>query len=291
MSLDTQLKESLSYLQRVLAGRPIDGFIILGSGLGEFAETLEISVRIPYAEIPHFQTSKVEGHSGTLVVGQTREGLTLACMQGRYHYYEGHDLNTVVYPVRVLKQLGARFMIVTNAAGGIRGDLTPGTLMLIEDHINMTGQNPLRGENNADLGPRFVDMTEAYDKRLQTLAKSIAKQLDFTLPSGVYLGLTGPTYETPAEVRMLQILGGDAVGMSTVPEVIVANHMSLPVLGISCITNQAAGLSDNKLNHQEVMDTAQSVKVRFIQLLNGVLSGIARNNPLDLAQPQAALHE
>jgi purine-nucleoside phosphorylase len=196
-------------------------------------------------------------------------------MQGRFHYYEGHDMNTVVFPARVLRQLGAQFLLVTNAAGGINPDFKPGTLMLIADHLNLMGDNPLKGPNHDFLGARFPDMSEAYSLQLRQIALDVAKSQGIELKQGIYAGLSGPTYETPAEVRMLRTLGADAVGMSTVPEVIAANHMGMNVLGISCITNQAAGLSAQKLSHQEVMETAEHTRQRFVNLLTGILQYMA----------------
>lgn len=275
MSLQQQLNETTEFIQRRAPGRVIQGAVVLGSGLGLFADTLQNAIAIDYTEIPHFQPSTIPGHAGRLVIGDVVPGFTIACMQGRFHYYEGHPMETVVFPIRALKQLGAAFLLVTNAAGGIQPDLIPGTLMLIEDHINLMGTNPLLGPNPDFLGPRFLDMTTAYDTKLRQLAQDVATSQGFSLKSGVYLGLTGPTYETPAEVRMLRTLGADAVGMSTVPEVIVANHMGMRILGISCITNQAAGLSDNKVSHQEVMETAEQVRPRFVALLQGILESLS----------------
>jgi purine-nucleoside phosphorylase len=209
------------------------------------------------------------------VFGEIAPGFPIACMQGRFHYYEGHSMNTVVFPVRALRQMGAEFLLVTNAAGGINTDFKPGTLMLIEDHLNLVGDNPLKGENPEFLGPRFLDLTEAYSSELRQIARQVAEAQGNALATGIYAGLSGPTYETPAEVRMLRALGADAVGMSTVPEVIAANHMGMKVLGISCITNLAAGLSGQKLNHQEVMDTAEQTRQRFMNLLTGVLRQFA----------------
>lgn len=275
MSFQEQLAEAVAYIQNQIPYTSLKGLVILGSGLGSFADSLKQSKSIEYKHIPHFEKSWVQGHAGRLVVGEITPGFPIACMQGRFHYYEGHSMNTVVFPVRVLKQLGIEFLIVTNAAGGIHPEFQPGTLMLIEDHLNLMGDNPLRGENHDALGPRFPDMSQAYSEPLRALAQQVAAESSLALATGVYAGLSGPTYETPAEVRMLRTLGADAVGMSTVPEVIAANHMGLPVLGISCITNAACGLSDRKLSHQEVMDTAEQARQRFTTLLNGVLNQLA----------------
>lgn len=262
----------------------IDAAVILGSGLGDFANQLYNAVEIPYTQIPYFHAAAVAGHAGKLVLGDlyTQDGGTirLACMQGRFHYYEGHIMQTVTFPVRVLKHLGAKTLVVTNAAGGINPGFQPGSLMMISDHLNLTGDNPLKGLNPTDthgnlLGPRFLDLTEAYDAEWRALLKEVAGAQNLKLEEGVYAALSGPTYETPAEIRMLKTLGADAVGMSTVPEVIVARHAGLRVLGISCITNLAAGISDQKLDHQEVMETANQVKSQFIALLSGFFLKLA----------------
>jgi purine-nucleoside phosphorylase len=273
--LQQQLAESKAIVTEACGGHVIRGAVVLGSGLGLFADTLTNAVAIDYATIPHFAQSTVQGHAGRLVIGETAPGYAIACMQGRFHYYEGYPMETVVYPIRLLRQLGAEFLIVTNAAGGIHPDFRPGDLMLIKDHLNLMGNNPLKGANLAFLGPRFLDMTEAYSMRLRELAVDVAEDQGIELRRGVYAGLSGPTYETPAEVRMLRTLGADAVGMSTVPEVIAANHMGMEVLGISCISNVAAGLSSKKLSHQEVMETTEQAKPRFVHLLKGILNECA----------------
>lgn len=275
MSFQEQLAEAVAYISSHSPYQRPKGLVILGSGLGAFAETLSNPCFIDYRDIPHFHKPSVEGHAGRLVLGEIAPNFPIACMQGRFHYYEGHSMNTVVFPIRVLRQLGAEFLIVTNAAGGINENFKPGTLMLIEDHLNLMGDNPLKGQNHAELGPRFPDMSEAYNAGLRQLAQQVSIERQIDLAGGVYAGLSGPTYETPAEVRMLRTLGADAVGMSTVPEVIAANHMGMKVLGVSCITNQAAGLSENKLSHQEVMDTATEARQRFMDLLGGVLGKLS----------------
>lgn len=244
--------------------------LILGSGLGPFADTFSGSVKIPYSEIPHFPVSGVEGHAGRLVLGKVG-GVDCVAMQGRVHYYEGHSLQTITFPARTLVRLGAEVLIVTNAAGGISERLDVGSLMLIRDHLNLIGANPLRGHNDETLGPRFPDLTEAYAPELRALAARAGDAAGVTLADGVYVGLAGPAYETPAEVEMLRRLGGDAVGMSTVPEVIVANHMGAQVLGISCITNMAAGTQGAVLSHADVTETAKRVESTFIALLTGIL--------------------
>ncbi|MEM7581753.1 MAG: purine-nucleoside phosphorylase [Acidobacteriota bacterium] len=243
--------------------------LVLGSGLGPFADQLDDRLAIDYGEIPHFPVSKIVGHAGRLVFGRSGD-VECVVMQGRVHYYEGHDLTTVTFPARTLVRLGAEILIITNAAGGIGDHLHVGSLMLIRDHLNLTGVNPLRGHNDSRLGPRFPDMTEAYDPRLRELAHRAAEPIGVKLAEGVYVGLAGPTYETPAEIEMLRRLGGDAVGMSTVPEVIVANHMGARVLGISCITNMAAG-TEPELSHDDVTETAKKVESTFIALLSGIL--------------------
>ena len=248
--------------------------LILGSGLGAFADELEDAVKIPYGEIPNFHASTVTGHAGQLVVGR-KWGLDVVAMQGRVHAYEGLGMKQVVFPLRTMWQLGARTLIVTNAAGGVNPAFKPADLMCIRDHLNLTGDNPLTGENDERFGPRFPDMTTAYTPRLREVAKSVASGLGFDLREGVYAGMLGPAYETPAEVQMVHRLGGDAVGMSTVPEVIVASHMKMEVLGISCITNAAAGLTGEALDHSEVTDVATMVRERFISLVDGVLERLS----------------
>lgn len=254
-------KQSAEYIQSKLKVTPEIG-LILGSGLGILADEIEDAVAIPYSEIPNFPVSTVHGHAGQLVIGRL-SGKTVIAMQGRFHHYEGYTMDKVTFPVRVMKLLGVEKLIVTNAAGGVNQGFTPGDLMLITDHINFMS-NPLIGANDERFGPRFPDMSTAYDKEFQQLARKVAADLNITIQQGVYLGLTGPTYETPAEIRMIRTLGGDAVGMSTVPEVIVANHSSMRVLGISCITNMAAGILDQPLNHEEVIETTEKVKSTFL---------------------------
>lgn len=248
--------------------------LILGSGLGAFADELEDAVKIPYAEIPNFHASTVTGHAGQLVLGR-KFGLDVVAMQGRVHAYEGLGMKQVVFPLRTMWQLGARTLIVTNAAGGVNPAFRPADLMCIRDHLNFTGDSPLTGPNDDRFGPRFPDMTHAYTKRLREVARDVASGIGFELREGVYAGMLGPAYETPSEVQMVRVLGGDAVGMSTVPEVIVASHMKMEVLGISCITNAAAGITGEALDHSEVTDVATMVRERFIQLVDGVLERIA----------------
>lgn len=247
--------------------------LILGSGLGELAEEIENPYYINYDEIPYFPTSKVEGHKNRLVFGELM-GKNVVAMQGRIHYYEGYSLQDLVFPVRLMKLLGVQVLIVTNAAGGINRNFTPGDLMLITDHINFLGSNPLIGENLEDLGPRFPDMTYAYTPELQDLARKVAKSRGIDLKEGVYVATTGPSYETKAEIRMLDRIGADAVGMSTVPEVIAANHMGLKVLGVSCITNMAAGILPQPLSHDEVIEVTQQVKEKFKNFIKAVIHAL-----------------
>lgn len=257
---------SVADLIRSRSGMSPDVGIILGSGLGAFADTFEDAVVIPYQEIPGFPTSSVPGHEGRLVVGRLGDA-TVVAMQGRVHFYEGYAPWQVAFPARVLCMLGIRALVVTNAAGGIRADLAPGDLMRITDQLNLSGMNPLIGHNDDRLGPRFPDMSTAYDPALGALLDEVAREVEVDLRSGVYSCLSGPTYETPAEIRMLRILGADAVGMSTVPEVIAASHMGVPVTGISCITNFAAGIGDKPLSHEEVAEVAHMARDRFSNLL------------------------
>lgn len=244
--------------------------VILGSGLGDYAEALEDAVKLPYSEIPGFPRSTVEGHAGMWCCG-TLHGKRVVMMQGRFHYYEGYGMKDVTLPVRVMQKIGVKTLIVTNAAGGVNLGYHPGELMVIGDMFSMTAQNPLIGPNLDAFGPRFPDMSCAFDKELRALAHECANEQGFALREGVYAQMTGPTYETPAEIRMLRTLGADAVGMSTVPEVIVARHGGLRVLGISCITNMAAGILDQPLNHAEVTETANRVKGQFRSLLDGII--------------------
>ncbi len=267
-----QINESAAYIKEKVGVMPTIG-LILGSGLGILADEIEQPVKIAYEEIPHFPVSTVEGHAGCLVFGKLR-GKDVVAMQGRFHYYEGYDMHKVVFPVLVMKQLGVQSLIVTNAAGGINTSFDQGTLMLINDHINFTGDNALIGKNIDEFGPRFPDMSEAYSKDYIKLAKEIGKANGIKLEEGVYVQFTGPSYETPAEIRAFRTLGADAVGMSTVPEVLVANHCGIKVLGISCITNMAAGILDQPLNHKEVMETAERVRNDFVKLVKEITAAM-----------------
>jgi purine-nucleoside phosphorylase len=240
--------------------------IILGSGLGPFAYHVEHSVSLPFTEIPHFPKPSVVGHSGLLVAG-TLHGTPIVVLQGRVHFYEGYSAAEVIFPIRVLKQLGIDTLIVTNAAGGIREGLQRGQLVLISNHINFTGTNPLIGKNEPKFGERFFDMTEPYSARLRTLAKTVSKRHGFSLSEGVYIAVSGPSFETAAEIRAFRTLGADLVGMSTVHEVIVARHMGIEVLGISCVTNLAAGIQGKPLDHYEVLETGLHVQQQFVEFL------------------------
>ncbi len=266
------LKQAADYISSKINQQPKIG-LILGSGLGVLAEEIQNPVTIPYGEIPGFPVSTVEGHAGQLVIGEL-EGKDVVAMQGRFHFYEGYSMEKVTFPVRVMKYLGVEKLIVTNAAGGVNESFEAGDLMIINDHINNMGTNPLIGPNDSDMGARFPDMSQAYCKELRKLAKNTAENLGLKVQEGVYVGNTGPSYETPAEVRMLRTLGGDAVGMSTVPEVIIAQHSGMKVLGISCISNMAAGILDQPLTHDEVMETTEMVKANFLQFVKTIVKGM-----------------
>jgi len=244
--------------------------IVLGSGLGDFADTLLDAIATPYEELPHWPASRVIGHAGRLVVGNVG-GHRVAALAGRVHFYEGHDLETVVFATRVMGRLGVKRIILTNAAGGINTSFSQGALMIIDDHINLLGSNPLVGPNDDRFGVRFPDMSEVYSARLRRIAGDAAAAKGVTVTHGVYLAAMGPSYETPAEIRFFRAIGADAVGMSTVPEAIAARHMGLEVLGISCITNMAAGVLPGPLAHDEVMDTARRVRGSFVALLEGIV--------------------
>lgn len=255
---------------RARAGLDAKVALVLGSGLGGFAEEFKDATSIPYQEIPGFVTSTAQGHAGRLVIGNV-DGVPVAAMQGRVHYYEGYSLEQVTFAIRAFKLLGIETLILTNAAGGIDVQLSQGALMVISSHLNLMGDNPLRGANDERFGPRFPDMSEVYSRELQELVVEEAKEIGVTVRRGIYAALSGPSYETPAEINMLRSLGADAVGMSTVPEAIVARHMSMKVLGISCITNMAAGISEAPINHEEVMGTGERVRITFTQLLKRLI--------------------
>ena len=247
--------------------------VILGSGLGAFGDSLEGATSLPYAEIPHFPASTVVGHSGALALGRCR-GVEVAVMKGRVHFYEGYSLEEVVFPARVLGRLGVETLVVTNAAGAVNKSYAPGELMVIEDHINLIG-NPLVGPNEDALGERFFDMSEAYDKGLRDVAEAACRAASVRSHRGVYLATSGPSFETPAEIRAFRALGADAVGMSTVPEVTAARHMGIRVVGLSCITNMAAGVLDQKLDHREVLETGERVKLQLLEVLTHIVEQAA----------------
>ena len=251
-------------------GTPPVTAIVLGSGLGDFADGLPDAVTLPYGDLPHWPVSRVVGHAGKLVVGSIG-GRRVAVLSGRAHVYEGHDLSTVVFATRVMARVGVKELILTNAAGGINTGFASGALMVIDDHLNLMGSNPLVGPNDERLGPRFPDMSEVYSVRLRGIADDAARARGVSVTHGIYAGLHGPSYETPAEIRYLRTIGADAVGMSTVPEAIAARHMGVEVLGVSCITNMAAGVLNQPLVHNEVLETAQRVKGAFISLLEGIV--------------------
>lgn len=264
------MESTVNYIREKIQDFQPEIGIILGSGLGDFADAFD-SIKISYNDIPGFEKSAVQGHKGQLVFAEVN-GKKVVMMQGRYHFYEGYSMQTVTYPVKVMKKLGVKTLIVTNAAGAVNENFTPGDLMFITDHINLMGTNPLIGKNDDTLGTRFPDMSEVYSKDLINKAEKIAKDLKISYQKGVYIATTGPSYETPAEIKMFRMFGGSAVGMSTAPEAIIANYCGLKVLGISCLTNYAAGVSDTPLNHQEVIETADKVKESFKNLLLNILN-------------------
>ena len=267
-----QAEETAKFI-RSKYDRPLQAAVVLGSGLGAFADEVKNPVRIPYEEIPHFERSTVVGHEGKLVLGEIN-GVSVAVQQGRFHYYEGYDISQVIFPVRVFKLLGIGTLILTNAAGSINTSFKPGSLMLIRDHVNMMGINPLRGKNDERFGPRFPDMTEVYDREFLEAAIVEANAMELKLRRGVYAALSGPAYETPTEIHMLRNCGADAVGMSTVPEAVTARHMGMKVLGISCMTNFAAGIMDQHVNHEDVIETSNKAAGPFKELLVRVIPKI-----------------
>ena len=272
MELQEQIRSAAAYILSRVSYRPAIG-MVLGSGLGDFADTLEDAVRIPYADIPNFPVPTAPGHVGALVFGK-KQGREVVVLQGRIHFYEGLSQQQITLPIRVLAAIGVKQLVLTNAAGGVNSGFKPGTLMMITDHINYSGANPLIGPNLDSFGPRFPDVTDLYSASLRRAVKEAAENAGITLQEGVYMMFSGPNYETPAEVRMARIVGADAVGMSTVPEALVAGHCGMEVLGFSCITNIAAGLSDQKLDHSEVLEIAARVHDTFQNLLDIVLQVI-----------------
>ncbi len=263
------MQESIKYLKNILGDFIPEILVVLGSGLGGFAEGLE-GISVDYKDIPNFKTSTVVGHKSKLFFTELH-GKKLVVMQGRLHFYEGHTLAETTFPLKVLAKLGVKKVILSNAAGGINSTYKSGDLVLIKDHINFLGANPLIGKNDDELGPRFPDMTEAYSKRLRELASNVAQGEGVALKEGVYLATTGPSYETPAEIQMFKLWGADLVGMSTVPEVIVANHMGLEVLAISLVTNLASGISDVKLSHEEVVEAGRLAGVKFTSIVKKII--------------------
>jgi purine-nucleoside phosphorylase len=274
VTLLEQLAEAVRFIQSRSPLRPTVG-LVLGSGLGAFARSLEGATAIPYAEIPHFAPATAIGHRGELVLGKV-QGVPVALLSGRLHYYEGYSMQQVVFPVRVLGRLGARVVVMTNAAGSVNVNYKPGELMVIEDHINFMGDNPMIGANEEQLGLRFFDMTEAYDPDLRQIAEKACWSAGVPVRKGVYIAFNGPSYETPAEIKMARAMGADAVGMSTVPEVIAARHMGMRVLGLSCITNMAAGVLKKKLHHQEVLDVAEKVRAGLLDVLGRIVVEAAK---------------
>lgn len=273
MDVLDQLQETTQFIRSRTSIKPRLG-IVLGSGLGGFVDRVEVDCEIPYDEIPHFMAPSVDGHKGRLILGHLH-GQPLALLQGRVHYYEGHKMSQVVYPIRTLAMLGIEIAVLTNSAGGLDPKMNSGDFMVITDHINMMGNNPLMGPNIKNLGPRFPDMTEAYDKKLTEKMLDVLNELKIPHWQGIYCGVSGPTYETPAEVRFLQNIGGKAVGMSTVPESIAANHLGLRVCAVSCITNPAAGLHSSKLTHEEVTEIAKSVEKQFCDFFEKFVEKLA----------------
>lgn len=272
MTLKEQITAAKEFIQSKTTVTPEIG-IILGSGLGGLADELENSIAIPYSEIPNFAKSAAVGHANELVIGEL-SGKIVVAMKGRFHYYEGYSPLEVTFPVHVMKALGIDKLVVTNACGAVNTDFNPGELMLITDHLNLTGNNPFFGPNDDSLGPRFTDVSQVYSKSLQQVAKDVAKKTDLKLNEGVYAWWSGPAYETPAEIRMIRILGADAVGMSTVPEALVAAYYGIETLGISCLTNMACGILDQPLNHAEVIEVAAQARGNFVALIKETLAQI-----------------
>jgi len=272
MNLYQKALESAEFIKKQKDNKPQIG-LILGSGLGSIVSEMTDHIHLPFEDLPHFAVSTTEGHHGEVVVGKLN-GVELVALSGRYHFYEGYDLNVVTFPIRVMKLLGVQTVIITNACGAINMNFKPGDLMIIEDHLNLVANNPLIGKNIKEFGPRFPDASEIYTKSLRKVAFESAQELGYELQQGVYAWWTGPSYETPAEIKMIRILGADAVGMSTVPEALVASHMDMKVLGISCLTNMASGILDQKLSHQEVLEVAASVNQKFRNLIKNIIKKI-----------------
>lgn len=265
-----KLDEASKYIAKRTGGMKIEMGLVLGSGLGDMADEIKDPIRIDYKDIPNFPVSTVPGHAGRLVIGEL-EGRNVLCMQGRFHYYEGYGMDQVVFPVQVMHMLGIETLVLTNAAGCVNKEWEPGNLMIIGDHIRLIAENPMRGHNEDSLGLRFFDMSKAYDPKLKAIAKEEAAKLGIPVKEGVYMFFAGPSFETPAEVRAARILGADAVGMSTVPEAIAAAHCGMKTFGISCMTNMAAGILDQPLNHEEVLETGLRVKGQFSALIRAIV--------------------
>lgn len=266
--------EASEYVKSKIKTLPKVG-IVLGSGLGIYIDQIQNKTIIPYETIPHFKRTSVEGHSGALIIGEVN-GVTVAALQGRLHSYEGYAMEDIVLPVRTIAALGLEYLFLTNASGGINADFHPGDLVTITDHINLSGRNPLVGPNIPELGPRFPDMGNAYDKGLREVLHEVAKRQKVNLKNGVYCSVLGPTYETPAEIRMLRVIGADLVGMSTVPEVIAANHLGLKVAGVACVTNYAAGIKEEKLSHADVKLVAEKAMIGFATILTETITELKR---------------
>lgn len=275
MDIFSQAEAAAGFIQSKIKARPVLA-IVLGSGLGSFADDMNEAVRIPYAKIPHFARSTAVGHAGQLVIGKVGD-IPVVTMQGRFHIYEGYSPDTVVFPIRVFARMGVRAAILTNAAGGIKLEYGKGRLVAITDHINLQGHNPLVGREDERLGARFIDMSEAYCKKFRQMAHAAGKKLGIDVGEGVYAGLLGPSYETPAEIRFLRAIGADLVGMSTVAEVIAARQLEMRVLAISCVTNMAAGILEQKINHKEVLETGRRVAGEFKALLREVVPMMAKD--------------
>ena len=270
----TKILEASQYIQSKLKTKPKIG-MVLGSGLGIYVDQIQNKTIIPYQEIPHFKRTSVEGHQGCLILGEVH-GVSVVALQGRLHAYEGHPMEEIVLPVRVLAALGIELLFLTNASGGINIEYHPGDLVAIIDHINLSGRNPLAGPNIAELGPRFPDMSQPYDLEMVELMQKVAKNNHVVMKTGVYCSVLGPSYETPAEIRMLRTIGADMVGMSTVPEVIAANHLGLKVVGVACITNYAAGIKKEKLSHADVKKVAEKAMVGFATILSETISELKK---------------
>ena len=270
----TKILEASQYILSKVSVKPKIG-IVLGSGLGIYIDQIQNKTVIPYQDIPHFKRTSVEGHSGALIIGEVN-GVAVAALQGRLHAYEGYAGEEIVLPVRTLAALGVEIVFLTNASGGINANFHPGDLVAITDHINLSGRNPLVGPNIAELGPRFPDMGNAYDAELRGILHGVAKNNQVVIKDGVYCSVLGPTYETPAEIRMMRIIGGDLVGMSTVPEVIAANHLGIKVVGVACITNYAAGIKEEKLSHADVKKVAEKAMVGFATILTETIGELKR---------------